>query len=676
MINERTLLEIRSRWKEIYPRDKCGKGIICPICGNGTGTSGDGIRENPNGKVGALKCFKCGFSGDVIDLIQQDTNNSANTFAEAAKYAADILNIQLDEQESDYLPVKRDIRPQNERNEKRNTETRGNENDAENALKIDYTAYCRECTERITAPEAVSYLSARGISIENAKAAGIGFDPAADPAGNGHTAPRIIIPVTNSFYIGRAIDPAEKVRYMNTKTESGIFNAGALFEENAKILFVTEGAFDALAVREAGADAIALNSTSNYRKLLDLLKDRRTNATIALCLDNDRAGEEATAKLRDGLKQLNISTLEATKAVCGKFKDPAEALTGDRSSFVDAVQRIYVKDAARPDNTLDYLENLMSADIEIFKDGCNAKTGFPNLDKAAGGVFPGLYILAAGSSLGKTTFCGQLADQFAEQGRDVIFFSLEQSRLDIMAKSLSRLTALQDYRNAETETDIKKGVYSDNLREAQESYKRNIGNRITVLEGNFNCDIAFIGDYIRRYIERTGVKPVIILDYLQLIQPEKGNTRQTLRETVDANVTTLKRMSRDLSLTIFAISSVNRSNYEYEFDFSSLKESGTVEYTGDVVWGLQLQAIHDKIFSGSDTNAKRKKMKAAKREQPRRMELCCLKNRFGKPDFSVYFEYDSAHNLFRPGTLADEYKNSDYEEPPKAGRKLDNAYTK
>ena len=48
----------------------------------------------------------------------------------------------------------------------------------QNAQQADYTAYYRECQARLADPAAVSYLQARGISLETAQAAGVGYDPA------------------------------------------------------------------------------------------------------------------------------------------------------------------------------------------------------------------------------------------------------------------------------------------------------------------------------------------------------------------------------------------------------------------------------------------------------------------------------------------------------------------
>lgn len=51
-------------------------------------------------------------------------------------------------------------------------------------------------------------------------------------------------------------------------------------------------------------------------------------------------------------------------------------------------------------------------------------TGFKKLDEnLGGGLFEGLYVVGAVSSLGKTTLVMQIADQIAQGEQDVLIFS-------------------------------------------------------------------------------------------------------------------------------------------------------------------------------------------------------------------------------------------------------------
>ena len=330
-------IEIRKHWKDLFPADKSGKGIICPICGNGSGADGTGIRENTNAKKpGSLKCFKCGFYGDLIDIIKADRGLDFN---EALDFAAKRLGITIDK--SANASVKRDRSAQDRVLEQDRAVIPPTGKDAENALKTpqtDFTDYYKACIARIEDPAAVAYLEARGISLETAKCANLGFDPVADPAQSGHTCPRIIIPVTRSHFVARSIDPNTPKDYakLNNKgAKPGIFNLAAVWGDTDAV-FVVEGAFDALAIIEAGAAAIALNSTGNAQKLIKQLEERKTKAILILALDNDSAGHNATPILQQGLQRLGISYIVAN--ICGRAKDPNAAMTGNRQGFFNAVK--------------------------------------------------------------------------------------------------------------------------------------------------------------------------------------------------------------------------------------------------------------------------------------------------------------------------------------------------
>ena len=461
--------------------------------------------------------------------------------------------------------------------------------------------------------------------------------------------PRIIVPTNAGHYVGRAIDPDSRYKKMNAKDSTpGIFNERALYS-TAPAVFVTEGVFDALSIIEAGAPAIALCSTSNTESFLKKLEQRRPTTTLILSFDQDDTGRRYTQPLREGLDRLNICHI--TGDVCGEYGDPNEALTGDRTAFIEAVKRDQRRAGTKPDNTALYIDQLMSADIERFRRAGDRKTGFNNLDEKAGGLYSGLYVLAATSSLGKTTWALQLADQLAAAGHDVIFFSLEQSRLELVSKSLARITAQADPAHAVTALQIRQGYKYDEVQDAIDDYKAAIADRLSIVEGNFNCDLSFIGDYVRQYIRQNGEehRPIVIVDYLQILTPERDDRGRTpsTKEAVDAAVTGLKRLSREQDLTIMVISSVNRANYQQPIDFESLKESGGIEYSCDVVYGLQLRCLNDDLFSQEKkVKEKRDRIRDAKAANPREIELVCLKNRYGISSFSCNFDYYTANDLF------------------------------
>lgn len=298
----------------------------------------------------------------------------------------------------------------------------------------------------------------------------------------------------------------------------------------------------------------------------------------------------------------------------------------------------------KPTNVLDYLNGgYLGQSIEHFSKYKDRKTGYSNLD-AVQPLYPGLYVLGAISSLGKTTFLHQMGDQIAKQGDPVLYFSLEQNQLEMVTKSLSRLTAQLDPGTAVSAIDIRRGKRSRSINNAIEAYKKFAGN-MYVIECNFGATVEKIVNDVRQFIIDTGKKPVVIVDYLQIIQPV--DPRQNTKDAVDTNVRALKKLQSENDLVLFLIASLNRQNYLTPVDFESFKESGGIEYTADVVMGLQLAIMNDEIFSkDGKLKDKREKVKKAKSEIPRKVELVVLKNRYGRASYSCGFNYNPVYDLF------------------------------
>lgn len=297
-------------------------------------------------------------------------------------------------------------------------------------------------------------------------------------------------------------------------------------------------------------------------------------------------------------------------------------------------------------NMAAYYDKQFAADIQDFRKSGKLQSGYANLD-AITNLYPGLYVIGAISSLGKTTFIHQMGEQIAESGNHVLFFSLEQSTLELASKSIARSIAKADATNGLSSLQIRRSDLSNpHIMSAVERCKT-YSDKITIIECSFRATIDDIARTVHTYIEHYNVKPVVIIDYLQVIQPSQ-EYRMTTKDTVDYHVKRLKEIQTEYQLTMLVISSLNRQNYMTAIDFESFKESGGIEYTADVIWGLQLQCIHDKLFSSQNKiNEKRQLIKKAKREVPRKIELVCLKNRFGISSYTCQFDYYSNFDWFK-----------------------------
>lgn len=289
--------------------------------------------------------------------------------------------------------------------------------------------------------------------------------------------------------------------------------------------------------------------------------------------------------------------------------------------------------------------------IKDFKRGINASvdtppinTEFRDLDKLLeGGLYEGLYIIGAISSLGKTTFTLQMADQIAQQGKDVIIFSLEMARSELMAKSISRLTFINtdDKKKAKTTRGITTGKRYLKYSEVEialinksistyEEYAKNL----YIIEGIGDIGVNHIKKTIEKHISFTGKKPIVIIDYLQILTPL--DKRATDKQNTDISVIGLKRLSRDNKIPIIAISSFNRENYTSPVSMVAFKESGAIEYSSDVLIGLQYKG------QGKEKNFD---LDMASKNDPRKIELKVLKNRNGGKG-EISYNYYPLFNYF------------------------------
>lgn len=304
----------------------------------------------------------------------------------------------------------------------------------------------------------------------------------------------------------------------------------------------------------------------------------------------------------------------------------------------------------QPGNVLEYLTHgKYTEDIEKFKKGAEVRTGFPALDqKIGGGLYAGLYVLGAVPSLGKTTYALQLADQIAEQKKHVLFFSMEQSRLELVSKSITRISRQQNpsnQNNLKPSLFIRMGYTSTEIEQALKRYTGTIAPYMNIIEGNFSTTVNEIRQTVEKYIERNNVHPVVIIDYLQILQPVKESKATDPRTLTDQNIKALKILSRDLETPVIAISSFNRNNYKQTVDYESFKETSGIEYTADVLLGMEYEVIS--TLDGKNPNTDRERVNQAKGATVREIKLKCLKNRYGKADFKIKMNYFPRYDYFQ-----------------------------
>ncbi len=297
--------------------------FCCPACGSGYGPNGTGAVRYYKGSR-RWYCHRCGTLGDIFTLYEMKHGVDFNTALRAlAEQLGTLVEPHSTKPARKCPPAPSPVQS--------------------GSAPKDLSDYFAACRARLHDPAAVFFLSARGINIKTAETYGLGFDPKADPAGSHRCCPRIIIPTNCFHYVARSIDPDAQpgCRTMNNLGVSpALFNRQALYAPGDEPVFVTEGAFDALSVIEAGGSAVALNSAANGRLLLNALRERPTNHPLLLCLDNDSAGWEACASLSEQLHGMAVTFRDVCTEICCEAGDPNAALQEDRANFIESVRRL------------------------------------------------------------------------------------------------------------------------------------------------------------------------------------------------------------------------------------------------------------------------------------------------------------------------------------------------
>lgn len=647
MINDQVIDEIKTHLKDYL--DELGLNTHKPFTCLNPSHDDKHPSMSYDDKRNIVKCFSCNSSYDIISLYALNNNLDNNTdFKKIVEDLALKYNIDYTKtNKSNTLKKVTNVTPKKE----------------------DYTKYINKCKKDIDKSD---YLLKRGLSEETIKKYNIGYDIKER---------MIVLPISNTCYLGRYTDDTNKYKHHKPKgTSNEIFNGKYLKDSDFKsIVWVCESIIDALSLEEINNDikAISLNSINNANQLVQEAKDNNFKGVFMLAFDTDYNGIKASQDLQEDLEAIGIKAYifnsepnkfnvykeDGTEI---KNKDINEWLLSDKEKLAkninglndmlfNSLEQTAIK-KYQQENVLNYLD-IFNENIKDQEKNKPLSTGIKALDEALEGGFysKNLVILGAISSLGKTTLALQIGDNIARGGTDVLIFSLEMSKEELIAKSLSRNMFLKAYDKhytalSLTTREILKGIglnedlannkqRVETYKEAYEDYKENIASNVYITECNDDIEINIktINDKIKNHIAITNNKPFVVIDYLQIIQnQEKGLTD---KQVIDKIVTSLKRIARDNDITILLISAFNRASYNQESNLASFRDSSTIEYTSDVLISLQ----HEKLDGVTDDTHKVNTNQEQQKDE-RDLTLKVLKNRNGRitdvKDITFYAKYN------------------------------------
>lgn len=204
-------------------------------------------------------------------------------------------------------------------------------------------------------------------------------------------------------------------------------------------------------------------------------------------------------------------------------------------------------------------------------------SGFTDLDNLTGGLHDSeLVILAARPSMGKTALATNIAEHVAIRSRrPTLFVSLEMARIELAQRMLCSQGRIDAQR-------LRKGQVSAEDHAKLTKAAAELSQSPLFIDDTPSRTTTEIAACARR-IQRKDKLGLIVIDYLQLIEPD--NSKDPRQEQVAKIARRLKGLARELSVPVLCLAQLNRQADATKEGprLSHLRESGAIEQDADVV---------------------------------------------------------------------------------------------
>jgi replicative DNA helicase len=274
------------------------------------------------------------------------------------------------------------------------------------------------------------------------------------------------------------------------------------------------------------------------------------------------------------------------EASTGILRDAYDEAYDAKELLSQAEQRVFQIQDDRSSQAADSIGDLLTSAMERIDarmKGTHSVGGvdthFTDYDSMSGGLHNGeLVILAARPSMGKTAFALNVAENVALLGHaPVLFVSLEMSGIELADRLLCSVARVNGHK-------LRNGSIT------QEDRKRLVEKAVEISGAPLYVDdspsrtVSEIAAVARRIRQREKALGLIVVDYLQLIEPD--NPKDPRQEQVAKIARRLKGLAREAGVPVLCLAQLNRQAEEgkdHRPRLSHLRESGAIEQDADVV---------------------------------------------------------------------------------------------
>jgi replicative DNA helicase len=316
--------------------------------------------------------------------------------------------------------------------------------------------------------------------------------------------------------------------------------------------------------------------------------------------------------------------------------------TGNVNGFISDVQKKLIDSISQKgresdsiDLTINDYKTLQNLYHEKAKKGelIGTSTGYTKLDTIVDGFRPEhLWVVGGYTNMGKTFASLNFAANLIKQGKRVIFYSLEMSKVDIMSRILGILTR-------DSGLSILKG-YARDKSKLEEAFELLSKSNSVIFTGK--TDLSEIQMSMH---EQSLKQPVdlFIVDFIQLMSVKGAKSEY---ESITAAATGLQTTAKKLKSTIMVLSQISNDGARHQDqDVMTFKGSGAIASAADLAIEI--------VRSGEN---KQEWLDALRKGDPVPMKWIVRKNRHGSVGY-LDMMFRGRFGTFDPGDELDAYSN-------------------
>ena len=379
----------------------------------------------------------------------------------------------------------------------------------------------------------------------------------------------------------------------NSKIEKVSFLSISDFYDlrNKKIFQAIRYLIDNNPINEKPADFITV---SDYLINSGSLK-REEIAGYTIELVSNTPSSENIVRYAKKVKEYSLKrqAAELSNDLIKKVYDNSENIKNALSSAENSLLNI-IENSANTQNGVSSIKSMIGGVIEEIQGRYNNKkditglnTGFIDLNRFTLGLQNGdLIVIAGRPSMGKTTFAMNVAENAAQNGAKVLFFSLEMSEKQLTYRVISSLGGVS---LGNLQTGKLKDLDFYNIGDA--------ADKIQDIDLDIDDQSNSLIDIQRqsRRISRIKGLDLIVIDYLQLMEIGDDTDNRNLQLGIVTR--NLKRLAKELSVPIILLSQLNRDlgkRADKRPILTDLRDSGSIEQDADLVLMLHRPEYYDK----------------------------------------------------------------------------------